>query len=191
MIVIDPILKTRNAASSVSYEKLALFKKKAKEFLRKPSERYFDEPEIGKTYLKQKYRKNLFILTLEAKAGKRDVVGSKLLKAFGFIKSELAHLGFSIDKSGWNWNKKKHALFWFVFGSLELPDTRTIEGPPAEMKDHVKIFRKKYRKCFLKDGKVFAVAKVEKVSPDDAIDAISKKEYFKEKAGLLKTEKYI
>jgi tRNA nucleotidyltransferase (CCA-adding enzyme) len=190
MIIVDPILKTRNAASAISYEKFALFRKKAAEFLKKPSEKFFEEPEIGKTYLRKKFKKNLFIITLEAKEGKKDVIGSKILKAFKFMKSEITKIGFKIKNSGWTWNNRKHVLFWFVIDNLKLPDKKIIEGPPVEMEEFAEDFRKKYKKCFVKKKKLFAEITVKQVSPEDAIKQISKKEYFLEKIKLLKTEKY-
>jgi tRNA nucleotidyltransferase (CCA-adding enzyme) len=191
MIIVDPILKTRNAASAISYEKFALFKKKAADFMKKPSEKFFEEPEIGKTYLRKKFKKNLFIIALEAKEGKKDVIGSKILKGFKFMKSEIAKTGFKIKNSGWTWNNKKHVLFWFVVDNLKLPEKKIIEGPPTEMEEFAKDFKKKYKKCFVKKKRLFAEIILKQISPEDAIKAISKKEYFKEKIKLEKTEKYI
>jgi len=190
LIIIDPILKTRNAASALSYEKFAIFKKKAKEFLKKPFEIYFKEEKIGITSLRKKYKKNLYILTLKAKSGKKDVVGSKILKAYKFVKNELQKAGFNF-KSGWTWNDKYRVLFWFVFKNLELPATRVIEGPPSDMKDHVKIFKKKYKKCYVKKEKLFAKVKIKHRTVNENIKEIVKKDYFKEKIKFVKTEKYI
>jgi tRNA nucleotidyltransferase (CCA-adding enzyme) len=41
LIVVDPIQPDRNAAAALSQEKFELFKKKSREFLQKPSEKYF------------------------------------------------------------------------------------------------------------------------------------------------------
>ncbi len=191
MIVIDPILKTRNAASALSYEKFAIFKKKASAFLKNPSEKFFMEEKIGVTLLKKKYKKNLFIMTLKAKSGKNDVVGSKIVKAYKFMKTELQKVGFEFSKTGWAWNDKYRVLFWFVFKNIELPEIKIIEGPPLDKKDHVKVFKKKYKKCYEKKGKLFAEVKVKLRTADENILEISKKDYFKEKIKLVKTEKYI
>ena len=191
MIVIDPILKARNAASALSYEKFTIFKKKAKEVLKKPSEKFFIEEKIGVTLLKKKYKKNLFIVTLKAMSGKKDVIGSKIVKAYKFTKTELQKVGFDFSKSGWTWNDKYRVLYWFVFKNMELPETRIIEGPPLDKKDHVKIFKNKYKKGYEKKGKLFAEVKVKLRTADKNILEISKKDYFKEKIKLIKTEKYI
>ncbi len=189
MIIIDPVMKKRNAASALSYNKFALFKKKAKEYLKNPSEEFFKEVKIGKTYLKKKYKKNLYILTLKAQDGKRDVVGSKILKAFRFMKSNLKDRGFKLKDSGWDWNEKYRVLFWFVFEKTKLPETQIVEGPPLEKEDHVKNFKEKYKNTYIKENKVFAKVKIEKRTADENIKGISKQDYFSEKIRLNKTEK--
>ena len=191
MIVIDPILKTRNAASALSYEKFSIFKKKASAFLKNPSEKFFVKEKIGVTLLKKKYKKNLFIMTLKAKSGKKDVVGSKIVKAYKFTKTELQKVGFDFSKSGWTWNDKYRVLYWFVFKEITLPEKKIVDGPPLEKTEHVKIFKNKYKKSYEKKGKLFAEVKVKLRTADENILEITKKDYFKEKIKVIKTEKYI
>ena len=188
IIVIDPILKTRNAASALSYEKFALFKEKAKQFLKKPEKRFFVELKIGKTYLRQKYKKNLYILTLKAKKGKDDVVGSKILKAFKFMKNELKKKGFDFKDSGWYWNKTPRVLYWFVFKDKLLPKKSIIKGPPLDMKEACVNFKKSYKKTLKKSGKLCAEIVIEKRTPEENIKELSKKDYFKEKIKLIEIE---
>ncbi len=189
LIVIDPILKTRNAASALSYEKFSLFKKKARSFLKSPDKSYFEEKKIGKTYLKAKYKnQNLFILSIETGEGKTDVVGSKILKAFKHMKSELKKRNFSIKDSGWHWNKKNHVLFWFVLDETKLSEKMVIEGPPLEMKAACGNFKKKYKKTFEKNKKLCAEIKVEKRTAEENIKEISDDKYFKERLKLKEIE---
>ena len=186
LIIIDPILKTRNAACALSYEKFAIFKKKAKEFLKSPDKSYFEEKQIGKTYLKAKYKnQNLFILSIEAKNGKQDVVGSKILKAFKFMKSELKTKGFNIKNSGWHWNKKKHVLFWFVLENIILSETAIIEGPPLDMKLACDNFKKKYSKTFEKNKKLCTKIKIKNRDAQKNIEEISEDKDFKERVTLI------
>jgi len=189
MVVVDPILKSRNAASALSLDKFDIFKKKARAFLKKPSYDYFIEEKITKEFLKQKYKKNLYILELEPKKGKKDVVGSKILKSFKFLNKELKELGFEINKPGWYWDK--NVLMWFVFEKTKLPETRIIEGPPLDMKEACKQFKKKYKKCFEKNKKLCSEVKVKKRSVEENIRELSKKSYFKEKIKLSQIEKYL
>ena len=58
-------------------------------------------------------------------------------------------------KSGWDWKEKK-ALFYFIVKSGKLSDKIKIIGPPVELKEHVKSFKKKYKKTVIKNKVVYA-----------------------------------
>ena len=188
LIVIDPILKTRNAASALSYEKFKLFKDKAKDFLKKPSPKYFEEIIIGKTHLKSMYKKNLSIITLEAKTGKQDVIGSKILKAFKYLKSGLKKVGFDITDSGWSWNKSKKVLYWFVVKQDKLPYTRIIEGPPLDKTKGCDDFKNKYDNTYVENERLFTKEKIKSRLLEENIKTISNNDYFKNKIKLIKIE---
>ena len=181
LVVVDPILKTRNAASAVSLEKFNLFKKKAKEFIKNPSEISFAEKKIDIDYLKSKHKKNLIILELTTEKGKQDVIGSRILKAFEFIKAELEKKGFMIKKNGWYWDKKLDALVWFVLQDITLPKTKVIEGPPIEMKDACKEFKKKYKKTFEKKARLCTEFEIKKRNIKENLNEITKKIYLSDK----------
>jgi tRNA nucleotidyltransferase (CCA-adding enzyme) len=191
LIVIDPIDKKRNASSALNYEKFSLFIKKAKEFLNKPGEKFFEELIVGKTELKKKFKKNLYIINLEAKIGKRDVIGSKILKSFKFLKSELTTLGFTIKDSGWSWNNKKRVLFWFVLKNIILPDEQLIKGPPLDKEKGCIEFKKKYDNVFEQDNQLFSKVNITKKTLEDNLPNIINKDYFKSKIKYISYEKYI
>ncbi len=56
MIVVDPIDKTRNAASALSHKKFRVFKEKAMEFLKEPDDSFFLVKQMGKTELKSRFK---------------------------------------------------------------------------------------------------------------------------------------
>ena len=188
LIIIDPILKTRNAASALSFEKFKLFKDKAKDYLKNPSENFFIEVIIGKTQLKSKYKKNLSIVNLEAQVGKRDVIGSKILKAFKYMKSGLKKVGFDITESGWSWNKSKKVLYWFVTKSNKLPETRIIEGPPLDKTKGCEDFKNKYDNTYVEDERLFTKEKIKSRLLEENIKTISNNDYFNNKIKLIKIE---
>ena len=170
LIVVDPLLQTRNAASAISYEKFSLFKKRAASFLKNPSEKFFSEVKITKDSLNRKY-KNITILTLKAVTGKKDVVGSRIVKSFSFMKSELKKVGYDIKSSGWYWGR--HVLFWFSVKNKILPKTRIIQGPPINIEEHANSFREKYKKCFEKNRKLYAEVVIEKRKIEENITNIA------------------
>jgi tRNA nucleotidyltransferase (CCA-adding enzyme) len=190
LIVVDPILRTRNAASAVSHEKFILLRKRAARFLKSPSEAFFREEKITKSYLKKKFKSNLVILTLKADEGKKDVVGTKILKAFKFLKSGLKEKGFELKDSGWSWNN--NVLFWFVFSQTSLPEKKTVRGPPVQMSDNARQFKDKHEKTFVKDGYVFADISIRIRDALENVKALVNEPYFKERVEIvsLETEKY-
>jgi len=180
LIGIDPVQADRNAAAAISEEKFELFKKKAKEFLKNPSEKFFEVKEINEGVLRKKTGKNeLILVEVMTKKGKKDVVGCKLVKALEFINKKLKKNDFKILNYGWQWNKK--ALFHFIIKKEKLSDQIEREGPPLKAKQHVQNFRKKYKKTYTKANRIYAKVKREFKTPDELISSLKKEDYLKEK----------
>ncbi len=179
LIVIDPILKTRNAASAVSSEKFHLFKKKAKEFLKNPSIEYFIEKKISADELIKEHKK-ICIVKAFPKKGKSDIIGSKLLKSYKYIESELKKRGFKIKNSGWHWDKKDDCIMWFK-PEKSLDKIIIIKGPPLEMKEACKRFKEKYKECFKKGSRLFAKEKRKSITLGENLKEILETPYIKER----------
>lgn len=175
LIVVDPVQPDRNAAAALADEKLALFVNSAKKFLKRPSKRFFTEEKADKEKLKSK---GYVIIEVISKKGKNDVVGAKLLKAFGFVKKGLKD--FEIKTADWEWNQKK-AFFWYLTKNKKLAETIEWPGPPLMMEKSVKDFKKKYRKTFTKKGRIFAKVKRKHTTPDSIVNDLIKNKYFKER----------
>ncbi|MBN2111687.1 nucleotidyltransferase domain-containing protein [Candidatus Woesearchaeota archaeon] len=176
LVVVDPVQPDRNAAAALDEEKFGLFVKNAKEFLKKPSKMFFTEKKADR----EKLMKNGYIL-IEAvsKKGKEDVSGAKLLKAFDFVKKGLEE--FEVCDAGWEWDKKKNALFWYLAKKKKLPESVEWQGPPLIMENRVKDFRKKYRKTFTKKGRIFAKITRKHTTPESLAKELIKDRYFRER----------
>ncbi|MEK6937464.1 MAG: hypothetical protein AABX04_00325, partial [Nanoarchaeota archaeon] len=138
------------------------FKRVAKEYLTKPSEKFFQKEVIIKEHLEKEAQKNklkLVFLEIQPLLGKEDVVGAQLVKAFEFMKKELSR--FWVKKSGWEWDKKQKAVFYFMLEKDRLPDFEVRSGPPLSLKEHVIHFKKEHKNTFEEKGKVYAKIKVE------------------------------
>jgi len=155
MIIIDPVQPERNAAAALNKKNFDKFVEAAKKFLKKPGRKFFKKQEINYTKLQKKGK--LVRIKITAPKGKEDPTGAKLLKAFEFIRKKLDK--FEIKNKGWEWDKKKNAEFWYVLGKEKLPETYEIQGPPKEMKEHAKKFRKKHKKTLVKKGRLYAKIK--------------------------------
>lgn len=185
LIVIDPILPERNAAAALSEEKINLFKKAAKMFLQKPSKEFFIKKEITIEDLKKKTRKNKLILIESTPLkGKEDVIGSKLLKAFTYIKKQIVLNEFSLIDSGWKWNKK--SLFYFIAKDEILSKEVKRTGPPLKSKKNVERFKKKHKKTFVKKRRIYANVKREYRKADDLIKNLVTDNFVKKRIKNIK-----
>ena len=63
----------------------------------------------------------------------------------------------------------------------KLPDEKEWEGPPLSMEKMVKEFRKKYKKTFRKNGRIYAKVKRKLTTPEGCLKDIIKRQYFKER----------
>jgi len=186
LIVIDPVQKERNAAAALSRKQFLEFKIKASLFLKKPSKDFFRKKTI-KDEIKKKAGKNK-LLTIEAKpkAGKEDVVGCKLLKAFEYVVRKLEKNDFKVLEKEWEWNIKSKAVFYFIIKKEKLSATKKWFGPPLKAKPYVKEFKKKHKKTFTEKGRVAAFIKRKFKTPEELIKSLKKDDYVKEKLKNLR-----
>ena len=189
LIVIDPVQKDRNAAAALSFEKFEAFKKAAKEFLQKPSKEFFVKKDMVAISLSEKSSKHKLIrIKAISLSGKADIIGTKLLKIYEFFKNELKKHDFKIIKTDWEWDKKKYALFYFLFDKKQLPKTIEIEGPPIALNHHARHFKKIHKKTFVKNGKLFAAEKRKFTIPEELLKSIIKNQFVKERSKSIKIE---
>jgi tRNA nucleotidyltransferase (CCA-adding enzyme) len=179
LILLDPIQQDRNAAAALSLEKLRLFISSVKSFLKKPSVDFFKIKIID---VKKLNDDSFVVLKVFPVIGKVDIVGCKILQVFDFLKRELDKEGFVINSSDWRWDKKNFALFWFKPKDIILPDFKVHKGPPVSRKSDVVLFKKKYKKTFVKDGFVFAEVKRNFSSFSSFLKYLIKSDYVKERA---------
>jgi tRNA nucleotidyltransferase (CCA-adding enzyme) len=156
LIVIDPIDPQRNAAAAVSLEKYNLFIKSAKEFLQNPDEKYFIIPKFNLDSLisHKQNSENLFVIDVLPQIGKKDVVITKVLKIFEFLKRHLVLYDFDIRLTDWHIDSDKCYLYFFI-DNKELSSTLERQGPPIENFQAVERFQEVHEKTFERDGKLW------------------------------------
>jgi tRNA nucleotidyltransferase (CCA-adding enzyme) len=140
LILIDPVQSDRNAAAALSKEKFYKFISAAKLYLENPSEEFFIQkhPKI-----KELKRKKYLILKIKPLKGKKDIIGSKILKVFEYIKLKLEKEGFIILEDRWYWNKK--AVLWYKIKNKILPATKKHYGPPISKKKNLQEFMERWK----------------------------------------------
>jgi len=181
LVLIDPIQPDRNAAAALSDEMFCRFVESAKRFLKNPSEKFFEKEEFS---LKKIKKKNTIILEASPLKGKKDVVGSKLLKALEAMKNELEKNGFEFKSYNWHWNDK--AYFWFVMKSMKIPKTFIHEGPPLNDQKNVENFKRKYNKTFVKGKRVYAKVDRKITDAKQALKDILKIEFIRNNCKSIK-----
>jgi len=174
LIIIDPVQKERNAAAAISKERYNKFIKLCKSYLKVPSDKFFIKKELDLKKLK-----DYTILKVKPLKGKKDIIGSKLLKAFEFIKKELEKEGFKLKDSNWKW--EKDAYFYFLPEKDKLKSYKIHYGPRLKDKKHMGIFKKKWEKIYKDKNRVFTKIKRKKIKFKDVIKGIIKENYLKNK----------
>jgi len=177
LIVIDPVFSERNAAANLNEEKFERFKDCAKAFLKNPSEKFFVEKKID---LKELEKKGAVLLTISPVTGRKDVIGSKLLKVYEFLKKGLGEYG--VVDSGWEWEYGEDAAVWFLLEKKELSSTFVQEGPPLTQRPYVAAFKRKHKKTFEQDGRVCANVERDCTTIKKCLQNLLKDLYVKERA---------
>ncbi len=188
LIVIDPVQADRNATAALSNETLDRFISAAEAFIKRPEKSFFERQEINvDTLLHEAKGKQLTIVEADPARGKEDVTGAKLVKAYEHMLLQLKKKGFTVTKSGWEWNKKGNALFWYIL-QKGVPAPEIRYGPPLNNKMHAEKFReehtgKKGRRLFEKNGRLYAEIERPYKQPEQLISQlVTEDSYLKDKA---------
>jgi tRNA nucleotidyltransferase (CCA-adding enzyme) len=188
LIVVDPVWPERNAAAALSLETFEKFKKACSRYLKKPHERLF---QVKKFDLKKEIRnykaKNIAVLELVPHEGNPDIEGTKMLKVFQKICRKLKEAEFEIVKSGWNWEEK--ATLWFIVDKGVLSKTKKHYGPPKNLEDRLKDFKKKWKGKPLKFEKSYSYVVIDRKfnKLNEFISDVVKDEFVKERVKKIRS----
>jgi len=186
LVLIDPVQPERNAAAALDAEHYKKLIFAAKKFLKNPSKKFFVDKKTN--FAKMAKKGKLVRVFAQSLPGSEDVSGTKLLKAFEFLKQKLAGAEFKFAEAGWGWNKKDSAMFWFVAKQRQLPALELRKGPPASKTSFAADFKKKYRGVFVSKGKLFAKVSRKYRTIESLLAVLLKEDYLKDKFKLAKLE---
>jgi tRNA nucleotidyltransferase (CCA-adding enzyme) len=173
LILIDPVQKDRNAAAAISQDKYNQLVAAAKKFVKKPSAEYFVEKKIDVNRLAR--QGHLVQVQARVPRGKEDVVGTKLLHVFEYLKRSLEEFG--LVAAHWQWDKKTRATYWYVVRKRTLPAMMLRQGPPTTLTKAVAAFKKAHKKTIMKGGRVLAEVARPWTTPEQAIAAAAKEDF--------------
>lgn len=177
LVIIDPVQPSRNAAAALSKKSFDIFKKAAQHFLKKPS---------ASAFRKKSFRipKDAVCIEFIALEGKRDTSGTKCLKAFEFVLSNVEEFGIVQSDFEYDHNVKK-AKAYFVPEKKSIAKEYVHEGPPAKHKGATH-FKKKHAVCFEKDGRLFTKKEREFTSVSKKIKFLLEQENVKRRVESAK-----
>ena len=180
LVIVDPVQKERNAAAAISREKIEMLVESCRNYLHNPSDEFFIERKISiQDLIVESGRDILMIARIRNLNGKKDVVGSKVLKVYSYIEKKLGEYEFKVKKSGWEFNSE--SMLYYIVKDERLSNMTIHYGPPLEHEDHVSEFRKRYRNARIINGRISAELKRKVKNPKDFCKEMKKDFYIREK----------
>ncbi len=148
LVVIDPVDHDRNVAAVMTTENFMKLVETAKSYLEKPSLKYFfprKKPMTYRQFLKLLRRETVFIaLTFKKPDVIEDILWPQMRKAARRLEGVMKDEEFR-PVNHLVWADGRCVLF-FELEEDRLPKIREHQGPPANVLDRSKEFRKKYKK---------------------------------------------
>lgn len=185
LLIVDPTQKERNAAAAISKEKIHVLTNACKEYLRNPSDDFFVEKKLNITDLiTESGEDNLLLCKIKPLKGKKDVVGSKILRVYDYLSNKLNKYDFKIIKSGWYFNRD--SMLYYIIKDENLSEKVVHYGPPLKHKKHVEEFKKKYFNYKIKEGKTYIELNREIKNLKDFIRKFRRDKYIKENIRKIK-----
>jgi len=173
VILVDPVEKDRNAAAAFDQENFMLAKDICHRFFDNPSKEFFREKKFSVKALEKKDLK-LIVVSASVK-GKPDVSGAILRKKFEGMFGAFTMNDFVIQDSGKR-IEGNSANFWFYFDKKPLPAKKLHEGPPVELEQNARAFRKKWKAAKVKNGRLVVEIKRSCTKPEQLVKNIARKD---------------
>ena len=159
IVLIDPTYKQRNALAALSYETFRKFQRACRNFLKNPTIKAFEIKKIDFEKVRKDARRRgyeFILLEVRTKKQEGDIAGSKLLKFYKHLGNEIEKY-FEVKDRGFEYGGKKSAKYFFT---VKKKPELLIRGPLESQKEHVKEFKKKYKKVFIKNNRLYTKQKL-------------------------------
>lgn len=159
IILIDPTYKHRNALAALSEETFRKFQKSCIEFIKNPSEKYFEIKKADINKIKEnsvKKGQEFVLIEVVTNKPEGDVAGSKLLKFYNYLNKEIS-LFFTVKNRGFDYKGNQSATYFFV---AEKKKEVIYSGPFSNDKEHCADFKKEHKDVYEKNNRLYAREKV-------------------------------
>jgi tRNA nucleotidyltransferase (CCA-adding enzyme) len=160
LILIDPTYKYRNVCAGLTKEIYDLFLQKSSEFLRNPSEEFFQKKEFNLNNFKESAKKenlNLYKLDIKTDRQEGDIAGTKMKKLFKFLIRELEKKEQRVVFNEFVYRQGKESEGYLAIKPKEVIE---IIGPKPEMEKAAEEFKKVRKTIYLSRGNLCAKEKV-------------------------------
>jgi tRNA nucleotidyltransferase (CCA-adding enzyme) len=184
LIVIDPVQKDRNAAAALNIEKFSKMIFLAKLFLESPDKEFFEKKKFDVKDIKAEAKDGYeaTILKIKPLKGKRDVVGTKILRVMNLIKKQIELNEFKIFDNGFDWEEGKDATVWFLTYPNKLPKYKKHQGPKVYSNEkNIFDFIDKHEEIMLDEFTICAKVKRKHIDVKSLVKAIIKEDFIKDK----------
>jgi tRNA nucleotidyltransferase (CCA-adding enzyme) len=184
LILIDPVQASRNVTAVVSKERYDLFRKLAKQFLKKPGSNWFVKDEFSLAKLKRT-RSKLVWVKVDPLDGKKDVVGAKILKVYDYLRKNLLEKDFDILDSGWHWDD--NTIIWFKLSKEPLSKTLKHFGPEIKHKTRLEAFKKKWsgKDIHVENNISYIIKSREYLDAKELVMDLSKEDYIQSRVNKV------
>lgn len=156
-VFIDPVDANRNVAAAVADEKLNIFIQACRDFLKKPSIKFFFPDAPPKLSIKEIEKKleNFVGICFKKPSVIDDILYPQLKKAAKSLENLFIQYDFEPLRKVWHTNKEAFVLI--ELRSKKIEKEKVHMGPPLKAKKHVEKFKMKWgERIFEKDGRIWA-----------------------------------
>ena len=155
IIVIDPIVSQRNAASALNKSCFEKFKLAASAYLKNPSLGFFVNATFDFKSL-AKLPGVTYVLHLVPQSDKKDIAGAQHVKVLEYICQQARENDFAVVGSGWVWSADLSGDIYVRFERDKLSETHDLRGPPIAMTDAANKFRAAHLTIEVRTGCLWA-----------------------------------
>lgn len=156
IILVDPTWKERNVLAALNKETLKKLQESIEGFLKNPTKKFFKVEDDLESNLK-KIKGEFLHINLGTEKQEGDIAGTKMKKFSRFLMMEISKY-FEVLKSEFSYSCGQSANFYLIVK----PKKEIIKfGPPIEMIENAKKFRKANKNVFEKNKKLYSRIKVD------------------------------
>ena len=137
IVIIDPIDSNRNLGAAISVESLGKFVLASREFLKKPSKKFFKKP------MPKRGMKNIdkiVVVQFKFKERSDDIIWGQIKRASNALKTQLELDGFNVLRNSSVKDEKENGALIFLLHTKKIEGSFVRDGPNISSKDHCEKF---------------------------------------------------